>query len=86
VLSPLLNTKFRKLSTNTGIHSFPFGNLAPLIRKKITYNDPAMICRMLANCKAGIRSTPFFDASQVVPHKKQTNARAKMAFALVPFL
>src|ERR1044071_3932885 len=33
-----------------------------------------------------MRSTPFFEAIHVSPQKKQTNANAKMAFALVPFL
>ena len=86
VLKPLLTIKFRKLSTRTGIHSLPFGKTAFLYRKKLTYNNSAMICRILANCKAGIRFTPSFDAIQVVPHKIQTNARQKIAFALVPFL
>ena len=41
---------------------------------------------MPAICKAGICLTPSFDASQVVPQKKQTRAKANMAFAFVPFL
>ena len=36
VVRPLLITKFKKLNIRIGIHSFPFGSFAPLIKKKIT--------------------------------------------------
>ena len=45
-----------------------------------------MNCLMPASCNAGMYLTPSFDANQVVPQKKQTNANANTAFALVPFL
>jgi hypothetical protein len=44
-----------------------------------------MNCLIPANCSAGIYFTPCFEASQVVPQKKQTMARANMAFAFLPF-
>lgn len=44
-----------------------------------------MNCLIPASCRAGMYFTPSFDASQVVPQKKQTKDKAKIAFALRPF-
>ena len=43
-----------------------------------------MVCRIPANCKAGIYCTPSLEAIHVVPQKKQTTPNAKIALPLVP--
>ena len=76
VLKPLLNTKLSMLRMNMVFHCLPFGQGVFLYKKKATYSIPPMSCLIPANCKAGICFTPSFEASQVVPQKKQTKHKA----------